>query len=137
MARVNVERRELPRDLQDLLDGGIAAECTPPLDIVETANAIEILVDLPGIAAGDVEIVCTRNVVLIAGQKTPRACPHGDAAFHVAERAFGRFGRAIKLESAFDTARAVATLSGGELRLVLPRQEERRGRQVRIPIRTA
>ena len=137
MARVYVERRELPVDLQDLLDSGIGAECTPPFDVIESGDAIEVLMDLPGVAAEDVEIVFTRNVVLIAGRKTPRACQHDAAAFHVAERAFGRFGRAIKLEGAYDTARATATLHSGELRLVLPRQDERRGRQIRIPVRSA
>jgi HSP20 family protein len=138
MARVYVERRELPGDLQDLLDAGAAAaECTPPFDIFETAGAIEVVMDLPGVSADAVEIVFTNNVVLIAGRKTPRGCEHRDAGFHIAERAFGRFGRAIKLEGAYDTARATATLNSGELRLVLPRLEERRGRQIRIPVRSA
>jgi HSP20 family protein len=136
MARVFVERRDFPHELQLLLEAGVGAECTPPLDIVETANGIEILMDLPGIAVSAVEIVFARNVVLIAGRKDPRAYEDGNAAFHVAERAFGRFARAITLDGAFDLARAGATLTGGELRLVLPARDDRRGQQVRIPIRT-
>jgi HSP20 family molecular chaperone IbpA len=61
-------------------------------------------------------------------------CTDCNPAFHVAERTFGRFGRAITLDGAFDTDRATATLAGGELRLVLPRLDDRRGRQVRIPV---
>jgi len=75
-------------------------------------------------------------VLLIAGRKLPRAFDGGRAAFHVAERAFGRFGRAITLDGAFDTDAATATLANGELRLVLPRQAERRGGPIRIPVRT-
>ena len=64
------------------------------------------------------------------------ACEHcGQAAFHVAERVFGRFTRAVRLSGAFDVARADARLRDGELRLVLPRIEERRGREHRIPVR--
>jgi len=137
MARVYVDRRELPEDLQALLEVGVSPECTPPFDIVETAAGLEILMDLPGVAGADIEIVFARNVLLIAGRKLPRACEHGNAAFHVAERAFGRFGRAITVDGAFDTVAATATLTGGELRLVLPRQPERRGTPIRIPIRTA
>jgi len=137
MARVYIDRRELPEDLQALLDAGLSPECTPPFDIVETAAGLEILMDLPGIAADEVEIVFARNVLLIAGRKVPRAFEDAGAAFHVAERAFGRFGRAITLDGAFDTAAATATLAGGELRLVLPHQAERRGAPIRIPVRTA
>jgi HSP20 family protein len=135
MARVNLHRRELPEDVQALLEAGIAPECTPPFDILETAGGIEILMDLPGVATEDVEIVFTQNVLLIAGRKKPHVCEHCNPAFHVAERTFGRFGRAITLDGAFDTDRATATLGAGELRLVLPRQDDRRGRQVRIPVR--
>jgi len=136
MARVYVDRRELPEDLQALLEDGLAPECTPPFDIIETAAGIEVLMDLPGVSADEIEIVFARNVLLIAGRKLPRAFEEARAAFHVAERAFGRFGRAITLDGAFDTDAATATLASGELRLVLPRQAERRGTPIRIPVRT-
>jgi HSP20 family protein len=136
MARVYVERRELPAELLRLLDSHpAAAECTPPLDIIETADAIEAVLDIPGVPADSVEIVFSRNVLLIAGQKLPAACEHRDAAFHIAERSFGRFARAISVEGAFDAGRATAALADGELRVVLPRLVERRGAQIRIPIR--
>ena len=137
MARVYVDRRELPDDLQALLEDGLSPECTPPFDIVDTSEGLEVLMDLPGVTAEEIEIVFARNVLLIAGRKLPRALENGAAAFHVAERAFGRFGRAITLDGAFDTGATTATLIGGELRLVLPRQPERRGAPIRIPVRTS
>jgi HSP20 family protein len=135
MARVYVERRELPAELLRLLDANPATvECTPPLDVVDTEAGIEAIVDIPGVPAASVEIVFSHNVLLIAGQKLPAPCEHGGAAFHMAERAFGRFARAISVEGAFDPGRATATLADGELRVVLPRLAERRGGQIRIPI---
>ena len=47
----------------------------------------------------------------------------------------GGFARAISLEGAYDTTRATAGLRDGELRVVLPRLEERRGVPIRIPVR--
>ncbi len=135
MARVYVERRELPAELLRLLDATpVAAECTPPLDIIETEAAIEAILDIPGVPCDSVEIVFSNNVLLVTGQKLPGTCEHRDAAFHIAERSFGRFARAIGVEGAFDTGRATATLTDGELRIVLPRLAERRGGQIRIPI---
>ena len=112
-----------------------AAQCSPPLDVVETPNGLEILLDLPGVAASSIEVVFENNTLVVAGEKLPAVCEHLDAGFHMAERAFGRFARAIELEGAFDAGRAEATLAQGELRIVLPRIEERRGRRTRIPIR--
>ena len=134
MARVYVERRELPEDLQRLLEAGPAVvEYTPPIDVVETDTSIQILLDVPGVPAAQIDVVFSRNVLLIAGEKSPAPSDSG-AAFHVAERAFGRFARAIGLEGAFDAGKAVATLTHGELRVVLPRVQERRGSRIRIPV---
>jgi HSP20 family protein len=135
MARVYGERRELPAELLRLLDTHpAAAECTPPLDIIETEAGIEAVLDLPGVAPSSIEIVLSRNVLLVTGQKQPAVCEHGDAAFHIAERSFGRFARAIAMDGAFDAGRATATLANGELRVFLPRLADRRGAQIRIPI---
>src|SRR5438067_13904380 len=135
MARVFVERRELPDDLRRLLDAGVAAvEFTPPLDILETDTALQIILDLPGVAAARIDVVFSRNVLLITGDKPPVACDPDDAAFHIAERAFGRFARAVGVEGAFDAGKAAATLRDGELRVVLPRLQERRGGRIRIPV---
>jgi HSP20 family protein len=143
MGRIYVERRDLPADLRTLLDviwdGGAGqaatpAECTPALDVIETKGGVELVMDLPGVSVSSLQIVFSRNVVIIAGEKLP-AREQADAAFHLAERAFGRFARAVRLEGAFDAGRADAALTAGELRVHLPRIEDRRGREIRIPIR--
>jgi HSP20 family protein len=135
MARVYMERRELPAELLRLLDASpVAAECTPPLDIIETNAALEAILDVPGVPEDSVEIVLSGNVLLVTGQKLPSPCEHRDAAFHIAERSFGRFARAIGVDGAFDAGRATATLNDGELRIVLPRLADRRGGPIRIPI---
>ena len=136
MARVYVERRDLPAHLLQLIEQTrAAAECTPPMDVLETPTGLEIRLDIPGVGAGEVEIVFADSVLLITGQKMPHLCEHADAGFHIAERAFGRFARAIRVEGAYDAGRAAASLTAGELRVVLPRIDERRGAQIRIPIR--
>jgi HSP20 family protein len=141
VARIFLERRDLgeeARRLFELLErehpGGLAGECVPPLDVIETADTVEIVTDLPGVAVADVQVVFGPGVIVIGGRKLPPGCETGDAAFHLAERAFGGFARAVRLNGAFDAGRATATLASGELRIVLPRIEERRGRELRIPV---
>lgn len=136
MARVYVERRELPAHLIRLLEETrAAAECTPPMDVVETGSGLEVRLDVPGVNAAQIEVIFADGVLLVTGQKLPATCEHADAGFHMAERSFGRFARAIQVDGAFDAGRAAATLTAGELRVVLPRIEDRRGAHIRIPIR--
>lgn len=138
-----MERRDIGDDIRRLLaqlddhafGGGTAGQCSPPCDVVETPEAIEVVMDVPGIAADSVKVLVARQMLVIAGQKLPAACTHREAAFHLAERTFGRFVRTVRLGGAIDTGRAYARMSAGELRVTLPRIEERRGRETRIPIR--
>jgi HSP20 family protein len=111
------------------------AECTPALDVIETADGLEILMDLPGIAASAVDVAVERGTLVIAGHKQPPSCQHDNAGFHLAERAFGRFARGVAIDGPYDTGKARATLSHGELRIVLPRIDDRRGRRITIPVR--
>jgi HSP20 family protein len=125
-------------ELRDFFDGepstGAAGECTPPMDVVETTDEVEILLDLPGVAQADIRILFSQGTLVVAGRKLPGGCSHREATFHLAERSFGRFVRAVRLTGAYDAGRASATLAAGQLRVVLPRIEERRGRDIRIQI---
>ncbi len=111
---------------------------TPPLDVLETATTIEVVVDLPGVDRHWLQVVLKHGTLLIAGEKRP---PDGDcrdgAAFHLVERSFGRFARAVRVDSAFDASRARATLVDGVLRVTLPRLAERRGRAFHVPVDTS
>ena len=145
MPRIYLERRDLNDDLRrlfDVLNGEVQAdgppgECNPPLDVIESPATIELVMDLPGVDGDHLQVLFARGTVLIAGTKKPAACGHTDATFHLAERAFGRFARAVRIGGAVDAGRARATLTDGELRIVLPRLDERRGREIRISIETA
>jgi HSP20 family protein len=105
---------------------GAAADCRPPIDVFETADAVEVVVDLPGVAPESMRVAVRRDTVLVVGVKLP---PPADvrARFHLAERSYGHFARAVRLGGAFDANRARAIAAGGQLRVVLPRIEERRG----------
>jgi HSP20 family protein len=144
MPRIYLERREMTEELQRLVDAldadaphrAPAGECSPPIDVIESSATVEILADLPGVDREHVQVAFARNAVLVAGTKGPKPCHHADATFHLAERAFGRFACVVRLTGALDAGRARATLSSGELRIVIPRIEERRGGEIRIPIET-
>jgi HSP20 family molecular chaperone IbpA len=62
----------------------------------------------------------------VAGEKAPPASGL-DHEFHLVEREFGRFARVVRVSGAFDLTAATATLNHGELAIVLPKRQERRG----------
>lgn len=125
---------ELDRDVPGVQAS--SGECRPALDIVETTDAAEVVVDVPGISAASLRVAIRRDTVLIVGAKMAPSTPT-DTRFHLAERNYGRFARAVRVTGAFDAGRAKAILSNGLLRIVLPRIEDRRGRLVHIEVESA
>ena len=111
----------------------VASHCRPPLDVLETSSTIEVVVDVPGVAAGTIRVAVRRNTMLVAGAK-PGGATEPASRYHLAERSYGRFARAVRLGGAFDATRARATLRAGQLRIVLPRVQDRRGRVFTIPV---
>jgi HSP20 family protein len=112
-----------------------AGECSPPVDIYETDDAVEIRVDLPGVEATAARVLIKGDGVLIAGQKAARRS-RGDSTFHLVERGFGRFARVVRLSAPCDSRRARAVLTIGELRITVPKIPERRGRAIPVAIQT-
>ncbi|MBI2829447.1 MAG: Hsp20/alpha crystallin family protein [Acidobacteria bacterium] len=128
--------RELFEDLARSLERGLQAyssECHPSLDVLETDRAVEITIDVSGVPAEALRVLFRSGVLLVAGEKAS-APVAADQTFHLIEREFGRFARAVRLNGAFDVQNARARLRDGELTIVLPKLKERRGRGHRIPI---
>jgi HSP20 family protein len=113
----------------------VSGECLPLLDVFETDRTIEIVLDVPGMPPDALRILIKSGVLLIAGEKErPEPGLRGPASFHLVERDFGRFVRAVRIHTAFDAGSARARLREGELRVVLAKIQERRGREIAVPI---
>jgi HSP20 family protein len=130
--------RRLFEDLDRTMRGasGFASgECTPSLDVFETDRALEVRMDVPGVLPGSLRVIFKHGVLIIAGVKAPvGATLPGSATFHLVEREFGRFARAVRLNAAVEGTGARAQLVQGELRVVVPKLVDRRGRELRIPV---
>ena len=137
------DSRELTDDLRELFDElarslahgqrAYSGEYRPALDVRETDAAIEVVVDVAGVPAAAVRVVFRAGVLLIAGEKAQPAAS-GDQTFHLVEREFGRFARAVRLNGAFDLQRSRAEVRHGELTVLLPKIADRRGQAHRIAI---
>jgi HSP20 family protein len=131
--------RELFDDLTRSLGSDPSAypgQCRPLIDVFETDGAVELVVDTCGIPAAALRVLFRNGVIIVAGEKAPVAA-RPEAAYHLVERDFGRFARAVRVTGAFDVARASATLRSGELTVVLPKLVERRGRAHAVPVKAS
>jgi HSP20 family protein len=131
----------LSDDLRRLVDElghgrGGAPEWLPAVDVIETDAALHVVIDLAGVDRASLDVRASGDTLIVAGAKASRACS-AHATFHVAERSFGRFARLVRLPVPCDLATARATFANGELTIVIPRVDERRGREFRIPIADA
>jgi HSP20 family protein len=136
------ELGDLSEDVRRLLQelsasgprGHAGGDCQPPLDVVETDEAVEVLLDLPGVVPDSVRVLLKGAVVLIAGEKWVQGPGAGGGGYHLVERASGRFARAVRLSGAFDGSAVRASLVNGELRVTLPKLADRRGRGLAVPV---
>jgi HSP20 family protein len=122
---------ELDRDIPGV--SNVTADCRPPLDVIETAGAVEVVMDVPGVPADSLRVAIRRSTLLVVGAKLAPAADV-NARFHLAERSYGRFARAVRLGGAFDAARSRAMARAGQLRITLPLIADRRGTIVPIAV---
>ena len=137
------EARELADDVRELFEDLAArlppeqraqsGECHPTIDVLETDEAVEVVVDVSGIPPAALRVLFRAGVLLVAGEKAPPRAPENHT-FHLVEREFGRFARAVRLTGAFSVGTARASLDDGELTIVLPKLVDRRDQSHRIPV---
>ena len=113
----------------------VAGECAPPIDVYETDEALEVVVDLPGVEPAAVRVVAKGDSLLVVGDKAPRRA-QGESSFHLVERGYGRFARVVRLGQACNLAAAGARFAAGELQISVPKIADRRGRAIPITIDT-
>ena len=83
----------------------------PPVDVLETEDAVLVLVALPGVDAKQVQLVIRNGVLLIAGERVlPREL--ATAVIHRIELPQGRFERQIRLPAGTYEPPASAVANG-------------------------
>ena len=102
---------------------GTATMTVPELDIHENANAIVIEAELPGVDEKDVTVTLANGLLTIKGEKRNESEEKGDS-FHVTERSYGAFERAIRLPDTVDDAQVEAHFDKGVLKVTASKKPE-------------
>ncbi len=108
---------------------------SPPVDLCETAEAVTVRVELPGISASQVKVGLTGTHLRICGEKKKRT-PRTRIISHLcSERSYGHFSRTVPLRWTIDVREARAELANGVLTVRLPKRRDRRGAEIKVTIK--
>lgn len=106
---------------------------TPATNLVETADAYEVSLDLAGFDRDDIEVTVDQGVLTITGERTEEH-EGEERNYHLKERSVGRFSRSFSLPSSVDAESVTANYENGVLRVDLPKQEEARTRKIEVSV---
>ena len=109
---------------------------SPKIDVAESKDAIEVTAELPGVDEKDVDVTLANGMLTVRGEKkTERDEQDKDKNWHVMERSYGSFSRAIPLPFHPDPAKVEAKFDNGVLRIRLPKPPEVPSKQQKIEIK--
>jgi HSP20 family protein len=110
-----------------------ASAWAPQLETFRRGDNLVVRADLPGLRKEDVEVEIDNGVLTIAGERAEEQVEHRDD-YYRSERSYGRFHRALPLPEGVTGETCEATFKDGvlEVTLPMPKQPERKARQIQI-----
>jgi HSP20 family protein len=103
---------------------------SPALDLYESGDNVVAVVELPGMRKEDIEISLHDGTLTISGERK-RESTDGEKAQRT-ERYVGTFRRSITLPTRVDPSKVVATYQDGILKVILPKAEEAKPKQIKV-----
>jgi HSP20 family protein len=102
----------------------------PTADIYETTDALNVVLEMPGVEKGSVEIRVEDGVLKIDG-RLDFSKYQGLQPLYT-EYNVGNYSRSFRLSSKIDQNKIAAELKDGVLSLVLPKIEEAKSRTIQV-----
>lgn len=113
---------------------GWASRSYPLMNISEDDANIYVDALAPGVGSDTLNVSVTGNQLTISGQKTPLPENVKPEHIHRSERFAGQFVRSVSLSAAVNNDGIQANYKDGVLRIVLPKTEEARPKQVQVRV---
>jgi len=108
-------------------------EVMPSVDIFEEGDNVVVKAELPGMRKEDIDVNMTDNTVSISGEKKKEEKVERKN-YYREERSYGSFTRSFRLPSEVDTAKAKANFKEGVLEIRIPKTEEAKKKEKKVPI---
>jgi len=132
MSTMSIEKRK-PQDLQERADTAATPDIpvvVPRGDIHETANDVVLVLDMPGVDAGSVDVTLEQDLLTVSGRSVLSA----PAGFNLAYQEYvpTGFRREFRLSTEVDREQIHAQVKDGVLTLTLPKVEQSKPRKIAV-----
>lgn len=108
----------------------VPCECfAPEVDVIETANAYSLRLDVPGATPDGLDVQFERGELTIRATQKPMPAP---SRWLLREYAVGNYERRFTVGEGVDVNRIEAKLQHGVLTLTLPKSDEIRARKIAV-----
>lgn len=106
------------------------ARFSPPVDIHEDEQGLELTLDLPGVSPDSLNIEAENNSLTVQAERKYNRV-EGKTA-HRVERAYGTFTRTFSIPAKYDLSKVEADFDHGTLTLKVPRSEAAQKRSITV-----
>jgi len=132
MSTMSLEKKQ-PQALQTRVETDVVQQppvAVPRGDIYETRDDVVLVIDMPGVPAGNVEVTVEQDVLAVFGKWT---LPNPDG-FNLAYREYlpTSFRREFRLSQEVDSERIQAQVKDGVLTVTLPKREQAKPRKIAV-----
>lgn len=132
------EIESLQRDMNRLFDRFITTDgdklniaFAPKVEIQETADAVHLKAEIPGIDLKDIDVQVSAEAVSISGERKEETKTE-DRGMTRTEFRYGQFHRVIPLPTRIENTNVQADYKNGILQLVLPKAAEEKNKVVKV-----
>lgn len=104
----------------------------PDADIIRENDQFTILMDVPGVQSGDIDLQIDRGVLTVHAKVSSRHRTLNGRRWFVHEYGVGDYFRSFELDNTIDPQGIQAECTDGVLRITLPKHETARPRRIEV-----
>ena len=108
-------------------------EVSAKVDIFEEGDNFVVKAEIPGLKKEDIEVNLTGDMITISGEKKKEEKVEKKDYYRV-ERSYGSFTRSFRLPKEVQTDKAKATFKDGVLEVKVPKTEEAKKKEKKVPV---
>ena len=106
---------------------------TPAVDILEKGEEITFKMEVPEVDQKAIDIKMEGNILIIKGERRLEEGTRRED-YHRLERPYGNFSRSFSIPNTVDQGKIKASCKDGILRVVLPKKEETKPKQIKVEV---
>jgi HSP20 family protein len=106
---------------------------SPSVDILEQGDAIILKMEVPEVDQKAIDIKVEGNALTIKGERQLEAGTKQENYLRL-ERPYGTFSRSFSLPTTVDVGKVKASHNDGILRIILPKKEETKPKQIKVEV---